>query len=94
VVLGARRCCGAALPESRRRGKKFPSAQYVVGPGSYNPKPVERSADFNQPPFWSSAKRFDRKSERLFMGNEVSEHRAAREGHKSCQALSLLCHCL
>ncbi|KAI6064052.1 Lymphocyte expansion molecule [Aix galericulata] len=25
---------------------------------------------FNQPPFWSSAKRFDRKSDRLFNGNE------------------------
>uniref|UniRef100_A0A8V1A5M5 Ciliary microtubule associated protein 2 n=1 Tax=Gallus gallus TaxID=9031 RepID=A0A8V1A5M5_CHICK len=33
-----------------------PRDAYVVGPGSYNPKPVERSADFNQPPFWSSAK--------------------------------------
>uniref|UniRef100_A0A8V1A3A8 Ciliary microtubule associated protein 2 n=1 Tax=Gallus gallus TaxID=9031 RepID=A0A8V1A3A8_CHICK len=31
-----------------------PRDAYVVGPGSYNPKPVERSADFNQPPFWSS----------------------------------------
>ncbi|XP_031458954.1 lymphocyte expansion molecule isoform X2 [Phasianus colchicus] len=47
-----------------------PRDAYVVGPGSYDPKPVERPADFNQPPFWSSAKRFDRKSERLFMGNE------------------------
>ncbi|XP_042730039.1 lymphocyte expansion molecule [Lagopus leucura] len=47
-----------------------PRDAYVVGPGSYDPKPIERSAEFNQPPFWSSAKRFDRKSERLFMGNE------------------------
>uniref|UniRef100_A0A8B9IPW4 Lymphocyte expansion molecule n=1 Tax=Anser cygnoides TaxID=8845 RepID=A0A8B9IPW4_ANSCY len=43
---------------------------HVVGPGSYDPKPVGGSADFNQPPFWSSAKRFDRKSDRLFSGNE------------------------
>ncbi|XP_072199952.1 ciliary microtubule-associated protein 2 [Excalfactoria chinensis] len=49
-----------------------PRDAYEVGPGSYDPKPVERSADFNQPPFWSSAKRFDRKYERLFMGNEVT----------------------
>lgn len=47
--------------------------QYAAGPGSYDPKPFEGSADFNQPPFWSSAKRFDRKSDRLFNGNEVSE---------------------
>ncbi|XP_035189277.1 lymphocyte expansion molecule [Oxyura jamaicensis] len=47
-----------------------PRDAYVVGPGSYDPKPVEGSADFNQPPFWSSAKRFDRKSDRLFTGNE------------------------
>lgn len=85
---------GAALPESRWKGKKFPSVQYAVGPGSYDPKPVERSAVFNQPPFWSSAKRFDRKAERLFMGNEVSEHRAARERRRSCQTLRLPCHCL
>lgn len=52
---------------------RFPSAQWAVGPGSYNPKPVEKSAYFSQPPFWSSAKRFDRKSYRLFTGNEVSE---------------------
>ncbi|NXI74143.1 LEXM protein, partial [Anseranas semipalmata] len=47
-----------------------PRDAYVAGPGSYDPKPIERSADFNQPPFWSSAKRFDRKSDRLFAGNE------------------------
>ncbi|XP_021260604.1 lymphocyte expansion molecule isoform X1 [Numida meleagris] len=52
-----------------------PRDAYVVGPGSYDPKPAERSADFNQPPFWSSAKRFDRKSERLFMGNEQHQQR-------------------
>ncbi|KAM6128711.1 LOW QUALITY PROTEIN: ciliary microtubule-associated protein 2, partial [Phoenicopterus ruber ruber] len=43
--------------------------EYVVGPGSYDPKPIERSA-YSSPPFWSSAKRFDRKSYHLFTGNE------------------------
>lgn len=52
---------------------RFPPAQYAAGPGSYNPKPVERAAYSNQPPFWSSAKRFDRKSYRLFTGSEVCE---------------------
>ncbi|NXN32038.1 LEXM protein, partial [Nycticryphes semicollaris] len=47
-----------------------PREAWTVGPGSYNPKPIERSAYSNQPPFWSSAKRFDRKSHRLFTGNE------------------------
>ncbi|XP_071898288.1 ciliary microtubule-associated protein 2 [Anas platyrhynchos] len=47
-----------------------PRDAYAAGPGSYDPKPFEGSADFNQPPFWSSAKRFDRKSDRLFNGNE------------------------
>ncbi|KFQ83339.1 Uncharacterized protein C1orf177, partial [Phaethon lepturus] len=47
-----------------------PREAYAVGPGSYNPKPAERSAYSSQPPFWSSAKRFDRKSYRLFTGNE------------------------
>ncbi|NXJ62067.1 LEXM protein, partial [Rostratula benghalensis] len=47
-----------------------PREAWAVGPGSYNPKPIERSAYSNQPPFWSSAKRFDRKSYRLFTGNE------------------------
>ncbi|NXJ79549.1 LEXM protein, partial [Trogon melanurus] len=47
-----------------------PRDAYSVGPGSYNPKPIERSEYFGQPPFWSSAKRFDRKSYRLFTGNE------------------------
>ncbi|NWH49080.1 LEXM protein, partial [Fregata magnificens] len=42
----------------------------AVGPGSYNPKPIERSTYSSQPPFWSSAKRFDRKSYCLFTGNE------------------------
>ncbi|NXS41399.1 LEXM protein, partial [Balaeniceps rex] len=43
---------------------------YAVGPGSYNPKPVERSTYSSQPPFWSSAKRFDRRFYRFFTGNE------------------------
>ncbi|NWW42350.1 LEXM protein, partial [Pedionomus torquatus] len=47
-----------------------PREEWAVGPGSYNPKPIERSEYSNQPPFWSSAKRFDRKSYRLFTGNE------------------------
>ncbi|NXS70525.1 LEXM protein, partial [Pandion haliaetus] len=47
-----------------------PREAYAVGPGSYNPKPIERSVYSSQPPFWSSAKRFDRKSYRLFTGNE------------------------
>ncbi|NXT78542.1 LEXM protein, partial [Zapornia atra] len=42
----------------------------MVGPGSYDPKPIERSTYSHQPPFWSSAKRFDRRSYRLFTGNE------------------------
>ncbi|KFP84613.1 Uncharacterized protein C1orf177, partial [Apaloderma vittatum] len=42
----------------------------VMGPGSYNPKPIERSEYFSQAPFWSSAKRFDRRFYRLFTGNE------------------------
>ncbi|XP_009863286.1 PREDICTED: uncharacterized protein C1orf177 homolog [Apaloderma vittatum] len=44
-----------------------------VGPGSYNPKPIERSEYFSQAPFWSSAKRFDRRFYRLFTGNEQSQ---------------------
>ncbi|KFQ51743.1 Uncharacterized protein C1orf177, partial [Pelecanus crispus] len=47
-----------------------PREAYAVGPGSYNPRPVERSTYSSQPPFWSSAKRFDRKFYRLFTGNE------------------------
>uniref|UniRef100_A0A452HVG0 Uncharacterized protein n=1 Tax=Gopherus agassizii TaxID=38772 RepID=A0A452HVG0_9SAUR len=39
-----------------------PRATYAVGPGSHDPKPVKRSEYFNQPPFWSSAKRVDRKA--------------------------------
>uniref|UniRef100_A0A8C8SVG6 Lymphocyte expansion molecule n=1 Tax=Pelusios castaneus TaxID=367368 RepID=A0A8C8SVG6_9SAUR len=46
-----------------------PRATYAVGPGSHDPKPIERSEYFNQPPFWSSAKRVDRKAYRLFIGN-------------------------
>ncbi|NWI19175.1 LEXM protein, partial [Crypturellus soui] len=47
-----------------------PRDAFAPGPGSYDPKPVERSECFNQPPFWSSAKRFDRKSCCLYAGNE------------------------
>ncbi|KFW02709.1 Uncharacterized protein C1orf177, partial [Fulmarus glacialis] len=47
-----------------------PKEVHAVGPGSYNPKSVERSTYSSQPPFWSSAKRFNRKSYRLFTGNE------------------------
>ncbi|KAM6305535.1 ciliary microtubule-associated protein 2 [Aegotheles albertisi] len=48
-----------------------PREACAVGPGSYDPKPIERSAYSSQPPpFWSSAKRFDRKFYRLFTGNE------------------------
>ncbi|KAM9620022.1 ciliary microtubule-associated protein 2 [Morphnus guianensis] len=54
-----------------------PREAYVVGPGSYNPKPIERSAYSSQPPFWSSAKRFDRKSYRLFTGNEQHQQHVA-----------------
>ncbi|XP_067156887.1 ciliary microtubule-associated protein 2 [Apteryx mantelli] len=50
-----------------------PRDALAAGPGSYDPKPIERSEYFSQPPFWSSAKRFDRKSCCLFAGNEVSE---------------------
>nr|XP_025045638.1 lymphocyte expansion molecule isoform X2 [Pelodiscus sinensis]XP_025045639.1 lymphocyte expansion molecule isoform X2 [Pelodiscus sinensis] len=46
-----------------------PRATYAVGPGSHDPKHVERSEYFNQPPFWSSAERVDRKAYRLFIGN-------------------------
>lgn len=65
----------AAFFMRKLKCNRFPSAQYVVGPGSYDPKPIERSAYSSvlQPPFWSSAKRFDRKFYRLFTGNEVSE---------------------
>ncbi|NXV91783.1 LEXM protein, partial [Calonectris borealis] len=47
-----------------------PREVHAVGPGSYSPKPVERSVYSSQPPFWSSAKRFNRKSYCLFTGNE------------------------
>ncbi|KAM9379161.1 ciliary microtubule-associated protein 2 [Phaethornis superciliosus] len=47
-----------------------PKETYAVGPGSYDPKPIERTVYSSQAPFWSSAKRFDRKSFRLFTGNE------------------------
>ncbi|NXN41565.1 LEXM protein, partial [Rhinoptilus africanus] len=47
-----------------------PREAWAVGPGSYDPKPVEKSACSSQPPFWSSARRFDRKFYRLFTGNE------------------------
>ncbi|XP_040983999.1 lymphocyte expansion molecule [Aquila chrysaetos chrysaetos] len=54
-----------------------PREAYAVGPGSYNPKPIERSAYSGQPPFWSSANRFDRKSYRLFTGNEQHQQHVA-----------------
>ncbi|XP_061860343.1 ciliary microtubule-associated protein 2 [Colius striatus] len=47
-----------------------PRKVYAVGPGSYNPKPFESSASCSQAPFWSSAKRFDRRSFHLFTGNQ------------------------
>uniref|UniRef100_A0A8B9P4C0 Lymphocyte expansion molecule n=1 Tax=Apteryx owenii TaxID=8824 RepID=A0A8B9P4C0_APTOW len=47
-----------------------PRDALAAGPGSYDPKPIERSEYFSQPPFWSSAKRFDRKSCCLFAGTE------------------------
>ncbi|XP_006025905.1 lymphocyte expansion molecule [Alligator sinensis] len=46
-----------------------PRDTYAAGPGSYDPKPIERSEYDNQPPFLSSAKRFDRRSCRLFFAN-------------------------
>ncbi|NXN09085.1 LEXM protein, partial [Indicator maculatus] len=71
--------CFSTLPRStgslmericRATCNRFPSVQYAVGPGSYNPKPIGRSEYSNQAPFWSSAKRFDRKSHLLFTGNQ------------------------
>ncbi|KAM7107377.1 LOW QUALITY PROTEIN: ciliary microtubule-associated protein 2 [Ciconia maguari] len=47
-----------------------PREAHAVGLGSYNPKPIETSTYSSQPPFWSSAKRFNRKSYCLFTGNE------------------------
>ncbi|XP_008501100.1 lymphocyte expansion molecule [Calypte anna] len=54
-----------------------PREAYAVGPGSYDPKPVERTQYPSQAPFWSSAKRFDRKSFRLFTGNEQHQQHIA-----------------
>ncbi|XP_065513056.1 ciliary microtubule-associated protein 2 [Caloenas nicobarica] len=54
-----------------------PKEKYAVGPGSYDPKPMEGSVYSNQPPFWTSAKRFDRKSYRLFTGNEQHQQHVA-----------------
>ncbi|XP_010021017.1 PREDICTED: uncharacterized protein C1orf177 homolog, partial [Nestor notabilis] len=45
----------------------------VMGPGSYNPKPIEKSAYCSQAPSWSTAKRFNRNFYQLFTGNEMSE---------------------
>ncbi|XP_025890237.1 lymphocyte expansion molecule, partial [Nothoprocta perdicaria] len=59
----AQRICWATLSQC-------PRDALAVGPGSYDPKPLERSNSFNQPPFWSSAKRFDRRSCCLYAGNE------------------------
>ncbi|NXD61869.1 LEXM protein, partial [Eolophus roseicapillus] len=42
----------------------------VMGPGSYNPKPIEKPACYSQAPSWSTAKRFDRNFYPLFTGNE------------------------
>ncbi|XP_057265219.1 LOW QUALITY PROTEIN: lymphocyte expansion molecule [Pezoporus wallicus] len=42
----------------------------VMGPGSYNLKPIGKSACNSQTPSWSTAKRFDRNFYRLFTGNE------------------------
>ncbi|KAM9008964.1 ciliary microtubule-associated protein 2 [Ara ararauna] len=42
----------------------------VMGPGSYNPKPIEKSACNSQAPSWSTAKRFNRNFYHLFTGNE------------------------
>ncbi|NXG32838.1 LEXM protein, partial [Dromaius novaehollandiae] len=47
-----------------------PRDAFAAGPGSYDPKPTERSEYLSQAPFWSSAKRFDRRSCCLFAGNE------------------------
>ncbi|KAM6124154.1 ciliary microtubule-associated protein 2 [Pterocles gutturalis] len=54
-----------------------PRDAYAVGPGSYNPKPIKRSEYSNQPAFWLSAKRFDRKTYRLFTGNEQHQQHVA-----------------
>ncbi|KAM8805826.1 ciliary microtubule-associated protein 2 [Eudromia elegans] len=59
----AQRICWATLSQCPRDAS-------AAGPGSYDPKPFERSESFNQPPFWSSAKRFDRRSCCLYAGNE------------------------
>ncbi|KAK2540497.1 hypothetical protein Q9233_001369 [Columba guinea] len=63
---------GQTFSGDRRKpaGGGHHSLEYAVGPGTYNPKPVEGLVYSNQPPFWTSAKRFDRKSYRLFTGNE------------------------
>ncbi|NWY55683.1 LEXM protein, partial [Chionis minor] len=47
-----------------------PRKAWAVGLGSYNPKPIGRSSYSSQPPFWSSTQRFDKRSYRLFTGNE------------------------
>ncbi|XP_048354173.1 lymphocyte expansion molecule [Sphaerodactylus townsendi] len=46
-----------------------PHIAFTAGPGSYDLKPIKRSEFENQPPFWTGAKRFDRKTYRLFFGN-------------------------
>ncbi|XP_075616683.1 ciliary microtubule-associated protein 2 [Balearica regulorum gibbericeps] len=57
-----------------------PREAYVVGPGSYNPNPIGRSTYSSQfqPPFCSSAKRFDRRSYHLFTGNEQHQQHIAK----------------
>ncbi|KFQ36370.1 Uncharacterized protein C1orf177, partial [Mesitornis unicolor] len=47
-----------------------PKKVHTVGPGSYDPKPIERSVYSSKAPFQSSAKRFDKMYYRLFTGNE------------------------
>uniref|UniRef100_A0A8B9FL11 Lymphocyte expansion molecule n=1 Tax=Amazona collaria TaxID=241587 RepID=A0A8B9FL11_9PSIT len=49
---------------------KCPRKVNVMGPGSYNPKPIEKSACNSQPPSWSTDKRFNRNFYHLFTGNE------------------------
>ncbi|KAM9542428.1 LOW QUALITY PROTEIN: ciliary microtubule-associated protein 2 [Guaruba guarouba] len=52
----------------------------VMGPGSYNPKPIEKSARNSQVPSWSTAKRFNRNFYHLFTGNEGSSNKRSPQG--------------
>ncbi|KAM4655529.1 ciliary microtubule-associated protein 2 [Amazona ochrocephala] len=49
---------------------KCPRKVNVMGPGSYNPKPIEKSACNSQAPSWSTDKRFNRNFYHVFTGNE------------------------